>query len=798
MDTSERMTLTPRIRMRFLLVLVLLPGLAVPALGREQKALQKSLTDTQARAADAWLDQASSATNHGADPTLQVRSLKTGGTSRNQRTLVLFDLSSISRSGIKAATLALFMSAVPTGAGTPRTYNVSRVTSFWTEPDVTWNNRLPSSTLWTSSMGVCPPNCGGGDFGAVTASTSTPVAPGTMSWTITSDVQKYFGGAPPVGSYGAIISDSVEDAAALTFTGTFSSKENGTAANRPSLTVDFIQQVTGLTAAPGSGQVVLSWTYPAAVSGGSVLSATDGVVVLRNASTPVTGSTIITDGTLLTNSALNLCATVGTNVVVFKSGAGALPTLATGFTDGVGNPACAPANGTTYYYKVFVRDANNDYSANGSDSSFLSEITATPNATVSLRENAVWMAPTGSATLAPPGIIPLTGALITSNSSLVQGINLTNGSDLFAPASTGGAMSNRPPDLDAGISSLGRSVTYLVNQDNFVYAVDTSTGQIIWLANPTAGAIANNFISGVAVQVKSISPVSCTPATDLVIVQTNAIDNKNEIVAINGNTGANVWQVIGSDAFSQANPRMGVSTSTPFVDYAHCLIWATSANFGDATLAGPSLWKIKADTGALQGTSNVLTAGFGDVDASPTLTREAKVVFVGNEFGRLYAMSPTLVSGPAVPTITELGTPFLDSSADSAGLVKGSPLVLGTNSPFTIVYSRNVTVHAVSFDSGTNTFTTLWNRTMPGPCNVSSPIGFFGFSKLYVGCSDGRLYELNLADGTTSKTRNVNTAGVTVGEPSLSLNEIAGVIQANGTVIVGATDGRIYAFAFPF
>src|SRR5262245_41383806 len=105
------------------------------AWGRERKILQKTTTapaDPQNRSADAWIDQAATTTNHSGDTTLQVNSF-TG--SKNKRALVEFDLSSLSNSGIKLATLSLFMTSAPASS---RTYQARRMTSFWKESDVTW------------------------------------------------------------------------------------------------------------------------------------------------------------------------------------------------------------------------------------------------------------------------------------------------------------------------------------------------------------------------------------------------------------------------------------------------------------------------------------------------------------------------------------------------------------------------------------------------------------------------------------------------------------------------------------
>src|SRR4029077_470098 len=258
------------------------------AAGRERKILQKRTTapsDSQNRASDAWIDQANTGTNHGSDGTLQVAS----SNGKNQRALVEFDLSSLTNSGIMLATLSLFMSTAPSQS---RTYQARRLTNLWRESDATWANRF-SGIAWTAA---------GGDNDGVTTQTATTGTTSnvTLNWDLTAAVQQWFGAATPIANYGAQIMDGTENSATAR-TATFSSKEAATEANRPSLTVEFVQNVTGLTATAGDSQVTLSWTYPAAV--GTVLSATNGVLIVRQSGRTVPSTVVPPDGTVYSRNA---------------------------------------------------------------------------------------------------------------------------------------------------------------------------------------------------------------------------------------------------------------------------------------------------------------------------------------------------------------------------------------------------------------------------------------------------------------------------------------------------------------
>jgi outer membrane protein assembly factor BamB len=153
------------------------------------------------------------------------------------------------------------------------------------------------------------------------------------------------------------------------------------------------------------------------------------------------------------------------------------------------------------------------------------------------------------------------------------------------------------------------------------------------------------------------------------------------------------------------------------------------------------------------------------------------VLFVGNNAGTVFAINPA----NGVTLASFLG-------AD--GAIRGFPAVVTLNSPFQIVFSGSTKVHLIRFDTLTNTFTGTggWATAIASP---STPIGFAGLSKVYVGSTDGMIHELNLSTGADGKQRTVNLGlpGV-VGDPSVDVSL--------SLIYVSATDQRIYAFAFPF
>jgi hypothetical protein len=741
-------------------------SLAPISWGRERIVLQRRTSapaDPQARAADGWIDQASTGANHAGETTFQVAS-QNGN--RNKRALVEFDLSSLSNSGIKSATLSLFMETAPSNN---RTLQARRVTNFWKESDVTWASRI-SSFGWTTA---------GGDNDGVATQTATTgtTSNATISWDITTAVQQWFGAATPIANYGTLIMDANESQSGTARTATFSSKESTTETHRPSLTVDFVQNVLALTATAGNAQVRLSWSYPAAF--GTVVSATNGVLIVRQSGGTVPSTVVPTDGTVYSRNATctNL---ISTATVVFVSSS-----LPTSFNDSAtgDNPACPPANDTVYAYKVFAKDAANNYTESGASSQFVPFTAANPSATASLRWAATWVAPTGVTNLAAPGISPGNVVVLPTNSNFISGIKPSDGTFVFTPFSTDAGISGRPPVLDLGFNSIGFGVSYTADAEGFVYATDIATGNLLWMTNPT-GSIAHGFLGGAATYVlstqQSLGFTGYTRTTDLVVVGTNNTGSTtaNQVIGLDGNTGAAAWSYVGA---SGTNLKMDIVTSTPLIDYKNAAVWVTSNSAGTTTQ--PSLWKFNPNNA---GARLLASANLNDISNSPSLAYNADVLFVGNDAGTLYAVNTS---------INTAGASAAASLATGDAQVIGAPLIYGKSSPYTVIISTATKVRAVKYTVGAASFTTTgtgtWTTTMPGTtaCTPSAPIGYDGLSTVYVGCTDGTIYQLDVATGTISGSRFVRNA-TTLGDATIDVTL--------NLLIFGTSSSRVYAMPFPF
>jgi hypothetical protein len=226
-----------------------------------------------------------------------------------------------------------------------------------------------------------------------------------------------------------------------------------------------------------------------------------------------------------------------------------------------------------------------------------------------------------------------------------------------------------------------------------------------------------------------------------------------------------VWQTIGN---SGGVAKMDIISSSPAVDFVNHAVWVTSRSAGGT--AQPSLWKLNPNTGAV-----LTTAALGDTDTDPTLSIPGDVLFVANNAGTIFAINPTTAA-------------TLKSVAGGDGAIISFPIALGLTSPYTVIFSGQTAVHAMTYDKTANTFTSLWSTTISGP---SAPIGFTGGAKVYVGSSDGKIHELDAVTGVDGKQRTANTGqpGI-VGDPALD--------TVLSRIYISTNDQRAYGFTFPF
>jgi concanavalin A-like lectin/glucanase superfamily protein/putative pyrroloquinoline-quinone binding quinoprotein len=346
----------------------------------------------------------------------------------------------------------------------------------------------------------------------------------------------------------------------------------------------------------------------------------------------------------------------------------------------------------------------------------------------------------------------------------------------------------------------GLNIAYVPSQDvvppndAVVYAINTSTGAQVW-KSPSLAAV-NEIRGGASVWLRSIKALTiCGANTDAVFVGTFiGSSDVNKVYALNGgntpvtttgggnctsatvNPGGILWSFTG---VAGAN-ALRVIYATPYVDYANDALWVTSHATGTTT---PSVWKFNVTNGTRVVPSPSTLWNLDDISASPTPSSDGTFMYVGTLLGTLSAIR---LSDGAVFNCT----PPACGGSTGTGEIKGLPWPLG-GSPEEIVFTRDTTIHKVSFNTATATFnpigSTPWTIQLTGTPNVSAPVDDFA-GNIYVGTSLGKVHRIRVSDGADVGQVTITASPTpTVGDPAFD-----GVLNQ---IYVGATDGHIYTFS---
>ena len=210
-----------------------------------------------------------------------------GGSIR--RAVVAFDVAGtiLAGSTINSATLSLNMSRTSSGA---QTVSLHSILADWgegtsdasfnegggttaTTNDATWTHRFFDTAFWTSP---------GGDFSATGSGSTSVAGAGSYNWSsaqMVTDVQGWLD--DPTGNFGWLLKGNEST---VQTTKRFDSKENGTDANRPKLTVQYTPPtpVPGLTLwgllALAGVMTILFWTRLRRSAHGAVVRVSFGMV----------------------------------------------------------------------------------------------------------------------------------------------------------------------------------------------------------------------------------------------------------------------------------------------------------------------------------------------------------------------------------------------------------------------------------------------------------------------------------------------------------------------------------------
>jgi hypothetical protein len=479
-------------------------------------------------------------------------------------------------------------------------------------------------------------------------------------------------------------------------------------------------------------------------------------------------------------------STVGNGVVLFNSD----PTINLPTTSvNVGGPTTVSytastgrlthnglTSGTVYCYKVFVRNGGllDDASGNGRP-----EVTVT--ATNGTSPNPTWslnLESSNGATLVQPGLDPGVKIYTSFGSGTLVAMGAADGLLSWRTTPASGSIQDQSPVIPISVSGNcgaagATDCLFATSQDGFVYAQNAATGVGIWSYRHAVGDVLQG---AVAAQIKDFSDVGFTPSTDYLFVATrNVSATANKVYALNPTSipASPSWLFTGGGATS-----MDMVNAAPVVDYLNNRIYVTSHSNGNTQR---SLWVFNSSDGTLLSTGTTYgSTTLGDITVAPALSADSATVYVGTTGGSLQAYH------------TSDGSLKWTFSTVSA-VVSGIWLDSSTGDLF--FSTANGTVWRVSDDGGSAS--DVWAGSKPALTSATLPLILPGIAKVYVGgctgpsCasgSEGRMYQVNATTGAMEECRILGT-NVTVGDPAFDV--------VNEQLLVGANNGKIYAFSAP-
>ncbi|HEY4634162.1 MAG TPA: PQQ-binding-like beta-propeller repeat protein [Candidatus Limnocylindrales bacterium] len=474
---------------------------------------------------------------------------------------------------------------------------------------------------------------------------------------------------------------------------------------------------------------------------------------------------------------------VSTEIVVrgdrFPTGPGDGATIYNLGTGGSGGRVKLPhatgalSNGLTFYYAAFVHR-------------FPSLPAVSPGRFVTGRpfdhtsSPVKWAFSTGATALTAP-TVGGAGVIATSNDEVLYamergvdddqvGVDSGEWPALFEPTDVGGPVQGRSPVVPISVGG-ANPVAFVGSQDGNVYAVDATLGGVVpylWVAPlpPVVQAAPAGIFSAFG------------SALDFVLVGTRdtTLSAPNAFVALDPDTGAEVDRYdnggAGAGAIGIVNGMAAVDYGPPLPPRAYFTSYERTGTGSTITLHCLEMQSIAPVFSLLWGRA------LGDIDGSPVLRN-----------GRVYVGSP--LGGGAVFSIDALdgSNTLLDRTfSHGNGQVKG--FVFPDRASNDIYFATDDFVWGV-----TDTGALLMTDKFAGPISLGatvkpSPVLFVpGSHYVYVGGSDGKLYELDVLGAPSIKSVTLGNGLAAVGAPSLD--------RVYNLIHVGSEAGIFYAVQVP-
>lgn len=446
--------------------------------------------------------------------------------------------------------------------------------------------------------------------------------------------------------------------------------------------------------------------------------------------------------------------------------------------------------GTLYCYRIFVRNSaalDSDSVANPKTRS------ATPFSLASAGPLKFTVS-SGSTNLAAASIIPGQGAFYADSGGRLMTVRSTGIPDFASYQLPDGVQSRSPAGVLTGDTEATAFLSSLNGDIYAVWASGASAGSLRWSSVGIDGdsLSAGDQPLGAALYA---APLVSNTLTRVFASTRNAAAARNRIYALHATTGACVWVLNGTCAGATGTLNIGQISAVPLLDAVNSRLLFTSAQLS----GGPTVWAVDARDSAT-GDRVLWSRTLGSSDSSLSFTSHTReAILVGTNAGRIYMLNASD------------GTTCWGSTGDGCGTATGTEQFFCTDPTVNARAAACTSGSAISKNIvpvngtflGNFVFTTadgnvrminsqgvqVW-RTQIAGASPPLPLPTVGQGKLYVGGSDGLVYELALSTGAVTASRSVGGGSVVASAPAYDATD--------ATLHLTTSQGNQYAFNVPF
>jgi hypothetical protein len=494
-----------------------------------------------------------------------------------------------------------------------------------------------------------------------------------------------------------------------------------------------VPEVKGFVVLSGEARNTLIWSNP---------TDHNGVLVLRSTgaapNTPPTATTRYTAGSTLGNATVLHVGELST---------------ASRYVD------TAVTNGTEYFYRVYNMDDLRRYSAGNAPTS--SGLRAQPQARGV--GTPLWCYNVGTSSLMQPITEAGVGIFTSFNNSVIANRTTTatpatDGDERWRPVQLQGTIGGRFPVVP--LRGLTGQYLLVGTQDGYMYALNAQTGEVLWRGEN--GQPLGKIQSLPVTQLYDFANAAYRAARneDLVFFATRQDGDPvgNKVVALNGATGQRVWIYQPGDLDMVSGGMM--------VDYTNNRLYVPARSNGNTQA---SLRIVSTLNG-----QEVRRLSLGDIEHSVVRIPATNQVLVTANNGTVSAVGLTSMAVEWSATLPGLPTSFV--RPHGRGFV--ATLQRGAVEYYLLQTQAD----------GSTAANRTWTTPVPGPTGAFTYVKD-GRGYVYVGGSDGRIYEMDVMTGGSVKSVSLG-ASQRLGTPTID--------SSVSRLHVGTQDGRVCAFQVPF